>query len=147
MDANTISELKAEAKQLGVTWKEVKQVQGDLRKAYLEQRASEEGARQYAWSLYLLYFGRSVEGCKGFWRVGFDRVRERLQNSDRDFTSIPRYDEIATSVEVEYPEWSEQSAEELFAWLFEGYTPRLTAADHYAEALGMIESQVQSVPF
>lgn len=146
--AESIDELKDEAKRIGVTWAELVSVKKDCEEVMIASRESEEGARREAWRLYLRYTGRSVAGCMAFWRVGWDKVRARLENSGRDFTSIPAYDLIATGVAAEYPEWEGVDAGELFAMLFAGYEPRPTAFELYEEALGRIEAHAnQSVPF
>lgn len=148
MAASTLQELKSEAKRLGVTWAEVVAVKKECEEVMLAARETEEGARREAWRLLLRYSGRSVAGCMAFWRVGWDKVRARLENSGRDFTAIPAYDLIATGVAEEFPEWQGVDAEELFAFLFSTYEPRPTTYDLYSEALGRIEAHVsQSVPF
>lgn len=141
-----LCELKAEAKRLGVTWAEVVQVKRECEQVMLDSRELEEGVRRRAWELFLHYAGRS-RGCRGFWRVGWDHVRARLENGGRDYTSLPGYDLLIRDVTEEYPEWSGRETAELFDFLFTDYQPRPSALELFSEALGLIEAAVASVPF
>ena len=147
MAVEDITELKAEAKRLGVTWAEVVSVKKECQEVMLAARETEEGVRREAWRLFLHYSGRSVAGCQAFWRVGWDHLRARLENKGFDHTSIPGYDLIATGVAEEFPEWEGRDSGDLFAFLFVDYERRPSAFELYSEALGRIEAHVaQSTP-
>ena len=136
----TIAEIRAEARRLGITWLSICQQKNELLAVERERRELTDAVRSRCWELYCYYNGRTV-GCQAFWRCGFDHVRRRLGNSGRDFTSIRRYDEIATGVGCEFPEWEERSADELFAWLFEPYVPWRARESFYWEAFELVAAE------
>jgi len=146
MLTENLQELKQSAKQLGVSWQDVCQLKDELVEQERQRRWTTDGVRSEAWSLFLLYSGRSV-GCQPFWRVGWRKVRERFDKKGWDFVRIPRYDQIATAIASEYPEWSNREPSDLFEFLFSDYQQWPSRLDFYEHAIGQIESQCQAVPF
>ena len=136
----TLTELKEEAKRLGVPWSHVCQLKSELVEHERQERETPEGVRRRAWQLYVAYNGWSP-GCLPFWRCGWDHVRRRLENSDRDYTAIARYDEIAATIGVEFPEWEERDAGELYEFLFEPFEPWPERLSFYDEALAWFEDR------
>lgn len=132
-----IAECRRQAKEAGISWADVAALKSQMRADDDAAREPLEGARRYAWELYLRWNGRSLTRLP-FWRCGFEIVRAWLHNSGRDFTAIARYDEIFTAVACEYPEWAERSADDLWEFLFEAYVPRRSPADFYELALDTI---------
>lgn len=154
MAADNLHELKKQAKRLGVTWREVCQLKEELIDLERERRWEDESVRRRAWELYLVYAGRSVQGCIGFWRCGWDYIKRRLDKQGRDFTSVPRYDNIHATIAEEFPAWQARDPEQLFDFLFSPYEVWPSRENFYAEALHQIEAQlkrtaadVQEVPF
>ena len=141
MADSSLAELRGDAKRAGVEWSEVASLAAELRQLDLEQREHTDGARKYAWELYLYYGGWS-DARRPFWRCGFDALRVFLDNNDRDFASLKAYDCIAVSVAVEYPHW-EDRCDDLWDFLLnELYQPRPTWADLCEQALAMATAPV-----
>ncbi len=146
MLSENLQELRDYAKQLGVSWREVCQLKCELIEHERQRRHTTDGVRKEAWTLFLLYSGRS-KGCQPFWRVGWAKVRTRYDHNGWDFTQIPRYDIIARSIGSEFPEWQGQEPSALYDFLFSRYQPWPSRLDFYELALGQIEAQCQAVPF
>lgn len=140
----TLAEIRDETRLAEIVWADLVAVKNELVELERERRESTDAVRYRCWELYCTYNGRTV-GCQSFWRCGFDHVRRRLENTGRDFTAIRRYDEIATGVGCEFPEWEERSADELFAWLFEPYVPWPKRESFYWEAIERIQGQGSSL--
>jgi len=116
---STLSELRAEAKTVGVPWAHVIGAARELRREEIAKREPLNAARRLAWATYCHWAGRSP-GCVRFWRCGFDHVLGRLANRGYDYTSIRNYDLMAASVAEELPEWIDRG-DELWAFLGESY--------------------------
>lgn len=96
---DTLPEIRAEAKRLGVPWKWVCQLKDELIAAEREKREIPERIRQAAWHSYV----GGDSGSASFWRHGFRARFSRLLARGSDFTKIPCYDLIAGAVMEELP--------------------------------------------
>lgn len=142
MARDTLQDLRAEAKRHGVSWREVRRLKDELVEQHTLRREATDGPRRRAWELFSHW--NLTPGCVPFWRCGWSRIRQRVENAGRDYTAIRRYDMIAASVAEDYPEWSERDAGELFAMLFEDYVPWPPRRCFYERALGMAIEQPEA---
>lgn len=143
MLADTITEVRREAKRLGIAWRELVAAKNHLIAVEREIRELTDGVRQYAWRRHV--GGQS--GSAPFWRHGFvARFGHRLARG-ADFTCIPGYDLIADSVGREYPQFGGDTAgdvsgtEVLWEFLLSDYVPWPSREKFYWDALEMLQSR------
>lgn len=135
----TINELRAEAKQLGVPWSWVLELKEELIQLASESRAPRVEARQEAWFCYV---GRK-SGSAPFWRHGFQSRFGRRLAQGSDYTIIPCYDEIADAVRQMAEEYSAWDSAEIWDFLLSDYEPWPPREHFYWEALHQIAASQQ----
>ncbi|QDU88381.1 hypothetical protein Pla175_17570 [Pirellulimonas nuda] len=134
--------LRAEARRLGVSVREVRDLARELRRQAIEARQWTEDLRRNAWEIYLRSVRRCVAGSAAFWRVGWRHVRQRVERDGRDFTSVPCYDLIGRELREATPEVRGWSTEQIFELLWDDYVPRPAADAFLGTAFDQIERAV-----
>lgn len=127
MANESLSQWRRAAKRAGVAWTEVWDCYLELKRESRERAERPNAIRQAAWE------AATPRGCHPFWRHGFisrwGRAVER-----HDYTAIPRYDELASTVAYEFPEFAtDDGPERLFDFLFTPYE-RLPTRDDLLDA-------------
>lgn len=140
---DTLAEIRAEAKRLGIPWVDVIAAKNSLVACEREARELTDGVREYAWH-------RHVGGASGsapFWRHGFvARFGHKIARG-ADFTCIPGYDLIAASVGEAYPQFAGDTAgdvsgtESLWEFLLSDYKPWPSREKFYWDALDMLATR------
>jgi hypothetical protein len=125
---NRLQALQREARQLGISWADVRAVARDL----AERDATEGADALRARAAQLL-------GVRGAWRRGLQLLQRRLDRTGRDVASVAGWDDVAATLREEFPQYSGHDSGDLFALVTEATAPA-APADYYAEALGWIES-------
>lgn len=132
-----IQRFKRVARNLRLPWADVCQQRDQLRALELEQRAHEDLARQTGWRYFVAMNGWSKTQLP-FWRNGFQRVFRGRMARGKDFTSIPRYDEIADGVREHCPELREWDTNDIFDLLLSEYPPLHPIELHYSNAIALL---------
>lgn len=131
--------LREWATEVGATWREVCQLKNELIEQERQARYETDDVRRRAWELYC--WQNMTDGCRSFWRCGWDHVRQRLDRLQLDFTSIRGYDKIHQQIVEEFPWWRGDRCEELFDWLLHTpYEPWPPREDFYARAIARFEA-------
>jgi len=129
----TVQDPRAEAKLAGLRWRDVAAAARELRAAEIRKREPLDRARRLAWESYCHWNNRATS-CLSFWRCGFDHVLGRYANSGRDYTAIRHYDQVASAVAEQLPEWQDR-ADELWELLAERYEPLPGVDEFYNRAI------------
>lgn len=127
-----IHDQMAEARRLGVPWREVVQVADDLKRG--EQAYDLEGLRRRTAELL---------GVRGAWRAGLERVAAKLRNAGQDVTAIRYHDEIGAQLKSEFPEFGGLDACDVLELALSDQAPP-TPCDRFAQALGWIEAHLSA---
>jgi len=131
MANDRIEQVKAEAKQEGIAWGDLRNVAQQIRREEKQKREHANEVRQTAWHCVTAHRPRSWP----FWRHGFlARWGHRIAKG-QDYTCIPRYDLIAQEVASAFPEYdTDDGTDRLFDLLLSPYDRLPSAADIYAMA-------------
>lgn len=136
-----VAECRAAAREAGIRWSWVVARKNVLVALEREKREGPEGVRREAWRLACYYSGWA-ESRADWWTVGFQRCFPRItRTGEADFTSIPRYDRIASAIALEWPEFAPEhegdvgATERLFDFLLTPYQPWPPRERFYWEAL------------
>ena len=125
------------ARLLGIAWGQVCEERDRLKCLELDSRESLDEARRVGWQACCHWLGWAP-GHHFFWRSGFQRYYGRVQESGKDYSSIPHYDEIADSTRAQCPAVREWDNDQLWEFFTSDYRPRANVLDHYREALAAL---------
>lgn len=134
------AELKREAKQRGMSWRDVVEAKADLERDWKLQSGydHEMEIRKVAWHAYV---GHDTPSA-AFYRHGFARRFRRQLAKGKDYTCVRGYDAIAQQVAAEFPEFANaddtcEGTARLFDLLFESNTV-IPQTELYQEAFDMV---------
>lgn len=136
----TEKELRQQAKDNGINWATVLEI-------YAELRAFEQAERDYDAEIRLacwLPYSYNAD-CNRFWRVGLSNRFPRAF-AEGDYTLIPRFDEVADQVRMQFPQFD--TTEKLWDYLtrdFVRMTPRVKLLQQAMDAAE--EYRGETVPF
>lgn len=135
----SLAELRAWAKEIGATWRDVSRLKNELIEQERLERYSTDDVRRRAWQLYC--WQNLTDGCHSFWRCGWDHVRRRLDKKQVDFTSLRGYDKIHAAIAEEFAEWNGTECESLLEWLLQTpYEPWPPREEFYSRAIARLEA-------
>ncbi|OGT59932.1 MAG: hypothetical protein A3E01_10840 [Gammaproteobacteria bacterium RIFCSPHIGHO2_12_FULL_63_22] len=132
------AEIKKQAKKLGIPLDVVADTYRELRAYERQARDWEWTIRRRVWEMYS-YSPESNE----FWRHGM-HVRYARAFGEGDRTLIPRWDETADELAMEFPELAVDGdpAERLFEFIARRYEPLPTAEDTWKQAVDVCLERV-----
>lgn len=140
---DTLPEIRAEAKRLGIPWAWVLAAKDQLIRDEREHRGYRNGIRMYAWHSCV----GADSGSAPFWRHGFQaRFAARFARG-ADFTIIPGYDLIAQEVASQFPEFEGEHAGDvsgcntLWEFLLSSYEPWPPRETFYWKAIDQLQEQ------
>lgn len=145
MDSDTLTELKAEAKRLGVAWADVQREYANVKRIEADRRERPNAIRKTAWHAKV----GSTSGSAPFWRHGFAKRYAKRLAAGADHTCVAGHDKIRQSVAEEFPEFLDppgetgRGTEELFDFLFSPYDRMPSREEMLREALARIEAAVE----
>jgi hypothetical protein len=137
--------IRAEVRQRGLRFGDVLDAYRELKHAEQSKRERPNEVRRAAWFLATA----SSPGCWPFWRHGFTaRWGHRIARGD-DYTVVPGYDEIASAVATEFPEYADDAGpERLWDFLFSPFEPLPSRECLLRRAMEVVEAeQGEPVPF
>jgi hypothetical protein len=141
----TLPEIRAEAKRLGIPWEWVCKLKDQMIADEREKREIPELMRRAAWHSYV---GGS-SGSAPFWRHGFRARFKTLLAKGSDFTKIPCYDLVAAAVMEQLPGMFKGAhagdcgpVEEIWDFLLSDYQPWPPRENFYWRALNEIEERM-----
>jgi hypothetical protein len=136
MSAQSLQDLRDEAKRLHIPWSAVRSLAQHFKSEEWESRQYLNDVRSTAWCIATA----GTPGSWPFWRHGFNsRWGARVERSD--FTAVPGYDTIAQEVSWSFPEYSDSDGtERLWAFLFAPYNRMPPFEVFWARALETLKT-------
>jgi hypothetical protein len=134
MNAN----IRKQAKELGIPLAVLQDTYRELRAYERQSREWDWAIRERAWAPYA--YSRD---CVRFWRHGL-QTRYARAFGEGDRTLIPRWDETADEIAMEFPELAIDGdpAEKLFEYVARPYEPLPSADETWAQALDVCLERV-----